>query len=311
MQTQSLGGSSLEVSRLAYGCWRLAGGWEPERVTSEQRDAGKRAVRAAIAAEFTLFDHADIYCGGICEQVFGAVMKESPELREGLVIASKCGIRLPNVDQPYRYDSRREHIIESCRASLQRLQIEQLDLYQIHRPDLLTHPDEVAAAFQKLHAAGDVREFGVSNFRPSQLAALQSACPMPLRVNQIEFSLLQRTPLHDGTLDQCLAEKITPLAWSPLGGGQLGHGAGDLLTSQRSYTPDRVIPLLDIMAGKYGASRSQLALAWLLRHPAQVIPIVGTTDPQRIAGVIDATTIKLSREDWYQLLAAAEPAGLA
>ena len=280
-------------------------------MTAEQIDGGKRAVRSAIEAGFTLFDHADIYCGGICESIFGKVMKQSPELRGGLVIASKCGIRLPQDDQPYRYDSRRGHIIESCRASLQRLQIEQLDLYQIHRPDILTHPDEVAAAFVELSDAGDVREFGVSNFRPSQLAALQTACPMKLRVNQIEFSLLQRTPLHDGTLDQCLAENTTPLAWSPLGGGQLGHGAGDLLPSQRSYTPHRVIPLLDTMAGKYGASRSQLALAWLLRHPAKVIPIVGTTDPQRIADVIDATAIEISREDWYLLLAAAEPAGLA
>ena len=304
MRTVTLGGSPLKVSRLAYGCWRLSGSGVD----------GARAVRAAVEAGFTLFDHADIYGGGVCEEVFGGVMKESPELRERLVIANKCGIRLPHLGgagEPYRYDSRAGHIVTSCEDSLRRLHVEKIDLYQIHRPDFLTHPEEVARAFDQLARAGKVMEFGVSNFRPSQVAALQRACPMRLRVNQVEFSLLQRAPLHDGVLDQCLAENMTPLAWSPLGGGQLADGAGDLLRSQREYQPQRVLPLLDEMAARHGVSRSGIALAWLLKHPAGVVPIVGTTNEARIGDAIQAESIELSREEWYALLTAAEPEPLS
>ena len=303
MRTVTLGDSELRSSRLAYGCWRLSRG-----------DAsGARAVRAAIEAGFKLFDNADIYGGGVCEEIFGEVMKESPELRTRLVIAGKCGIRLPHLGgagEPYRYDSRREYIVESCEASLRRLRVDRIDLYQIHRPDFLADPAEIAAAFEKLARDGKVREFGVSNYRPTQLAALQRVCPMRLRVNQIEFSLLQRAPLHDGTLDQCLSEKMTPLAWSPLGGGQLADGAGDLLRSQREYQPERVIPLLDEIAARHGATRSGIALAWLCRHPSGVIPIVGTTNLARIAEAVRAESIELSREEWYALLTAAEPGPL-
>ena len=300
MQTLTLGDSELRTPRLAYGCWRL----------SRAENSGAKAVRAAIEAGFTLFDHADIYGGGVCEEIFGGVMMESPELRERVLVAGKCGIRLPHLGgagEPYRYDSRRGYIVESCEASLRRLRIERIDLYQIHRPDFLTHPDEIAAAFDQLARDGKVREFGVSNFRPAQVAALQRACGMRLRVNQVEFSLLQRAPLSDGVLDQCITEHMTPLAWSPLGGGQLADGAGDLLRSQREYQPQRVIPLLDQIAARHGASRSGIALAWLLRHPAAVIPLIGTTNPARIAEAVRAESIELSREEWYALLAAAEP----
>ncbi len=196
--------------------------------------------------------------------------------------------------------------MESCEASLRRLRISTFDLFQIHRPDFLTHPEEVAAAFDQLARDGKVREFGVSNFRPAQVQALQRACPMRLRVNQVEFSILQRAPLNDGVLDQCVAENMTPLAWSPLGGGQLADGASDLLRSQREYQPQRVLPLLDEIAARHDVSRSGIALAWLLRHPAGVVPIVGTTNPARIAEAARAESIELSREEWYALLAAAE-----
>ena len=303
MQIVSLGGSPLNVSRLAYGCWRLTG----------DNVDGARAVRAAIEAGFTLFDHADIYGGGVCEAVFGGVMKESPELRDRLVIASKCGIRLPHLGgagEPYRYDSRADYIVGSCEDSLRRLQVEKIDLFQIHRPDFLAHPEEVARAFDQLARAGKVLEFGVSNFQPGQLSALQRACPMRLRVNQVEFSILQRAPLYDSVLDQCIAENITPLAWSPLGGGQLADGAGDLLSSQREYQPHRVLPLLDEIAARHGASRSGIALAWLLKHPVGVVPIVGSTSTARIADAVRALTVELSREEWYALLTAAEPDSL-
>lgn len=304
MHSLPLGGSSLIVSRMAYGCWRIA---------APGVDGGL-AVRTAIDAGFTLFDHADIYGGGVCEEVFGRVMKESPQLRVGIVVASKCGIRLPHLGgagEPYRYDSRADYIVSSCEASLRRMHLDQIDLYQIHRPDFLTPPEELAQAFAALLQAGKVREFGVSNYRPEQVAALQRACPMPLRVNQIEFSLLQRAPLRDGVLDQCLAENMTPLAWSPLGGGQLADHAGELLRSQQSYQPARVLPLLDEMAQRHGTTRSAIALAWLLRHPAGVVPIIGSTNVDRIKATVGAEAIELTREEWYSLLTAAEPEPLS
>lgn len=300
MKIVSLGGSPLKVSWLAYGCWRLAGNGVD----------GSAAIMAAVDAGFTLFDHADIYGGGECEAIFGRVMKASPDLRGRIVIASKCGIRLPHLGgagEPYRYDSRADYIVASCEDSLRRLNVEKIDLYQIHRPDFLVHPEEVAAAFEALAAAGKVGEFGVSNFRPRQLSALQQACPMRLRVNQIELSILQRDPLSNGVLDQCLADHITPLAWSPLGGGQLADGAGDLLQSQKSYQPQRVLPLLDEIAARYNATRSQIALAWLLKHPAGVIPIVGSTNRSRIINAAQSDAIDLSREEWYSILSAADP----
>ncbi len=302
MQTITLGESPLIISRLAYGCWRLP---------PDDHSAGRRAVHAAIDAGFTLFDHADIYGGGAGEETFGEVMAASLHLREKLVIASKAGIRLPADGQPYLYDSSRSYLVESCERSLRRLRVETLDVYQIHRPDFLTPPEEVAAAFEDLARAGKVREFGVSNFSAAQLAALQRACPMRLRVNQIECSLLQRAALRDGTLDQCMTEKVTPLAWSPLGGGQLADHAGSLLPSQRTYTPERVLPLLDAFAGRRGVTRSHIALAWLLRHPAGIVPIIGSADPARIADVARSLDVQMSREEWYELLAAAEPGGLA
>jgi predicted oxidoreductase len=181
---------------------------------------------------------------------------------------------------------------------------------QIHRPDFLASPDEIAAAFQHLAEAGKVREFGVSNYRPSQLKALQNACPFKLCVHQIECSLLQRAALHDGTLDQCLAEKLAPFAWSPLGGGQLADRAGDLLPSQREYQPQRVLPLLDKMAAQNGTTRSVVALAWLLKHPSGIVPIIGTTDPARIKNSLNSLGLELSHEEWYALLSAAEPVPL-
>ncbi|MCU1377000.1 MAG: hypothetical protein JWO68_4286, partial [Actinomycetia bacterium] len=225
MKSISIGSSKLVSSRLAYGCWRIAGTWEPSEVTSDSVKSGIKAVLSAYEAGYTLFDHADIYCHGVAEDVFGKALKQTSGMREKILIATKCGIRFPGEpwsDSPQRYDFSKQHIIDSCEGSLKRLGIETIDLYQLHRPDFLADPDEVAAAFTELRDSGKVREFGVSNFRPSLLSALQKACPMALVVNQIEISLARLAPFEDGTLDQCLENKMTPLAWSPLGGGVLG-----------------------------------------------------------------------------------------
>jgi predicted oxidoreductase len=313
MRTTTLGTSSLKTSRLAYGCWRIAGTWNAAEVSAVGEETGRRAVIAAYEAGFTLFDHADIYCEGVAERIFGRVLKDVGGMRERILIATKCGIRKPGEpkqDAPYRYDFSAEHILRSCEGSLQRLRIDTIDLYQLHRPDYLMHPEEVAAAFGKLKEAGKVREFGVSNFRPSQLTALQRACPMPLIVNQVEISLAQLGSFDDGTLDQCLAEKITPMAWSPLGGGHLGDCAGRVLPWQRAYQSSRVNGVLDAIAQQRGATRAMVALAWLLRHPAGIIPVIGSTKPENVRMAARADDFELSREEWYQLLAAARSEAL-
>ncbi|MDB6175851.1 MAG: Aldo/keto reductase [Chthoniobacteraceae bacterium] len=299
MQTIRLGSGNLVSSRLAYGCWRIA------RSADAAADlaTARRAVLAAIDAGYTLFDHADIYCDGRAETSFGAVLRETPSLRNNLLIATKCGIRFAaGSNTPYRYDLSAEHIIGSCDESLRRLGVETIDIYQLHRPDFLIDAEEVSRAFDELHRAGKVHEFGVSNFSPSQLALLQGAARWPLVVNQVEISLLQLSSLGDGTLDQCQAEKITPLAWSPLGGGLLADGPVDILAPQRAYQPAQIVALLDEMAQARGTSRMVLALAWLLRHPAGIVPIVGSTEPGRIAAAVEATQIELSRDEWYRLL---------
>jgi predicted oxidoreductase len=308
MKTIALGKSPILASRLAYGCWRLAGTWESSQVTPERIERGHAAVAAACEAGFTLFDHADIYCDGVCERIFGEVLAASTGLREHLVIASKCGIRKagdPDPRAPYRYDFSAEHIIRSCEGSLERLGIETLDLYQLHRPDYLCDPAEVARAFSNLKAAGKVREFGVSNFSPSQVTALQRACPMPLVVNQIELSLFHIAPFTDGTLDQCLTEKITPMAWSPFAGGRLATSAGVNMRDADHARKLKVHDILDSLARERRLSRSLLALAFLLRHPSGIVPIVGTTQPDRIREAAQADEVEISREEWYRLYEAA------
>lgn len=308
MKTVSLGKSALTSTRLAYGCWRLAGTWEPSQVTRASEAQGRAAVIAAYEAGYTLFDHADIYCDGVPEQIFGQVLKEIPEMRERVLIATKCGIRKPGKprpDSPYRFDFSGDYIVGSCEQSLQRLGVETIDLYQLHRPDYLMDPHEVAGAFCVLKDAGKVREFGVSNFRPSQILALQTACPLPLLVNQVEISLGKLDAFEDGTLDQCLTEKITPMAWSPLFGGQLADGAKRLLPSQQGKNLMGVLGELDAVAKARGTTRPVVALAWLLKHPSKIVPIVGSTDPARIREAVKADALELTREEWYRLLVAA------
>lgn len=308
MQTLNLGISPLLSSRLAYGCWRVAGTSNPKEVTPELRAAGQRAIATAYEAGYTLFDTADIYCRGESERILGESLREVPDMRERVLIATKCGVRhagIPNPGSPQRYDFSAEHILRSCDESLRRLGIERIDLYQLHRPDYLADPQEIAAAFDQLLRAGKVRYFGVSNCRPTLLTALQCACPMPLIVQQVEVSLLQRFAFTDGTLDQCLIERITPLAWSPLAGGLLADGAKKLLPWQQNYRAEAVLAALDAVAKARGTSRLVIALAWLLKHPSHILPIVGSVNPDRIREAARAPDLELTREEWYRLLLAA------
>jgi predicted oxidoreductase len=300
MQTIALGNSPLCASRLAYGCWRL--GAAPDR-----RAADQQAVITAFEAGYTLFDHADIYGHGEGETIFGEVLREVSGMRGRVLIATKAGVRRADdpPGSPYHYNLSGEHLVRSCEGSLQRLGIETVDLFLLHRADWLMDPADVAAAFSKLKQSGKVRFFGVSNCRPSLVSALQAACPMPLVAHQVEISLGQLAAFADGTLDQCLAAKLTPMAWSPLGGGQFADGARRLLKDQEGYRTEGVLPLLDEYAKAHGATRSAVALAWLLKHPSGIQPVVGSTHPQHIRDAVRATEINLSREEWYRVLTAA------
>lgn len=313
MKTQILGSSGLVSSRLSYGCMRISGTWDPADYTAKMESAGKKAVLAAVDAGYTLFDHADIYGMGLCESLFGKVLKENKGLRKRVFIATKCGIRWagePKADAPHRWDFSYKHILWSCEQSLKRLGIDCIDIYQLHRPDFLANPIEIARAFTKLKKDGKVREFGVSNFLPSLMSAVQKACPMPLIVNQVEIHLARLDCLNDGTLDQCLEKNVTPLSWSPLAGGLLGDGGKPGADDTRRDKLNALLALLDKLAKRHGVSRTVISLAWLLKHPAGIIPIVGTVKPERIRDAVKADKVDLTREEWYSLLIAARGEGL-
>lgn len=292
MRQRVLGASGVQVSQLVYGCMRLVGG-------DGERSRGRRAVHAAIDAGFTIFDHADIYGGGECERLFGEVLAESPGLRERLFLVSKCGIRFagdPGPDAPKRYDFSREHMLASVDGSLTRLGTDRLDLLLLHRPDLLGDPAEIAAAFAALKASGKVRWFGVSNFRPSQVSLLASVVDEPLIANQVEISLARIDALEDGTLDQCAERDIVPQAWSPL--------RGAVLPSADARADERVGRELARQSETYGVANWLVALAWLMKHPAGIAPVIGSTDERRIREAPAALDVDYAREDWYRLLEA-------
>lgn len=276
--------------------------------TPERAAQGRRAVIAAYEAGYSLFDNADIYGGGEAEIILGQALKEVPEMRDKVLIATKCGVCRqgdPKPESPYRYDFSAGHIIWSCEQSLKRMGVERIDLYLLHRPDYLGDPEEVATVFSRLQQSGKVREFGVSNFKPSQVAALQKFCPMPLVVNQVELSLSRLDCFHDGTLDQCLAERITPMAWSPLAAGRLAANDPIDLRDPSHAHRIHVREVLDLIARDRQTTRPVIAMAWVLKHPSRIVPIVGSTDTGRIQELTRAVDLELNRDEWYRLLEAA------
>jgi predicted oxidoreductase len=308
MKVIQLGTSSLTSSRLAYGCWRIVGRLEHPEITPEREADARKAVLTAFDVGFTLFDHADVYADGLAEEVFGRVPHESPGMRDQIILATKCGIRKagqPGPDAPYRYDFSAEHIVRSCEASLKRLKTDRIDLYQLHRPDFLGDAAEVAVAFSKLNQQGKVREFGLSNASPSFFALMQKYCARRLIVNQIEISLLRLEPFSNGTLDHCQTEKITPLAWSPLGGGRLLFPGVIDLNDAGHARRIMLREAIDRVAHARGVSRGVIGISWLLKHPAGIVPIIGSADPKNIRDVVKAIDLELTREEWYSLMEAA------
>jgi predicted oxidoreductase len=308
MQQVQLQGTELRCSRLGYGCWRIISAGKVVEVTPDREEDARKAVLAAYDAGYTLFDHADIYSDGLGEWVFGRLLRDHKGLRDKIVIASKCGIRKagdPTPSAPYRYDFSARHIQQSCEGSLQRLQTDRIDLYQLHRPDYLVQPEEVAEAFVRLREQGKVREFGLSNASPAFFSLLQKFCPFKLAVNQVEISLLRLDYFRNGTMEQCMMERITPVAWSPLSAGRLCFTGPIDLNEAGHARRIQLRDSIDVIARERNVSRGVVALAWLLKHPSGIVPLIGSSDPKNIRDLASALKVELSREEWYSLMESA------
>jgi len=280
-ESRPLGRSGIMVSPIAWGMWRLSGEVAEARALAE----------AAIDAGITLFDTADIYgAGGFgeAESLFGRVLADAPGLRERIVLATKGGI-VPGAP----YDSSAGFLDRAIDASLRRLGVDHVDLWQIHRPDLLAHPQELAATLERFVTSGKTRAIGVSNFTAAQVAALERFLTVPLASTQPEFSPLHTAPLWDGTLDAAMARDHAVLAWSPLGGGRVADGEGGAAA------------LLAAKAQEAGVSVAAATYAWAMAHPARIIPIVGSQRADRIRETVDAYKVGWARGDWYGVLQAA------
>lgn len=279
-------------SPLIQGLWRI-GAWGLSAAELA------RLVEGCLDLGIDTFDLADIYHGYQCEALFGEALRAAPSLRARIRVITKCGIALVKPARPLHrvqhYNTGRAHIVASAEHSLAAMGLDRLDLLLIHRPDPLMDADEIAGAFSDLHRAGKVAAFGVSNFLPHQFDLLQSRLDQPLATNQVEISLLRTEPLFDGTLDQAQRLRVRPQAWSPLGGGRLGREPAESPLGQALAQVGREL----------GATPEQLALAWLLRHPAGIQPVLGSGKLERIRALFRARDIDLDRQHWFQLLEAA------
>lgn len=289
--TRQLGASGIHVSPIAWGMWRLT---ENGRTAAE----AAKLVHAALDAGITFLDTADIYgfdgAGGFgdAEVLLGEVLSAEPALRGRMVLATKGGI-LP----PLPYDQSADYLRKAIDDSLARLKVDSVDLWQIHRPDILAHPQETARVLDDAVASGKIRALGVSNFTQAQIAALNHFLGTKLATTQPEISPLRITCFENGELDQAMMLGLTPMAWSPLGGGRL--------TAPENAREKAVAAALDVVADAQGVSRTVAAYSWLMAHPAGIIPIIGSQNAERIAEGAAAMTVRWTRTDWYAVLVAA------
>ena len=298
------------ISRLVLGCMGFGGSWDNQSTSAEQRQQAFSAIDAALDHSINFFDHADIYTLGKAEQVFGDYLKQAPQQRDKLFIQSKCAIRFADAQGPGRYDFSASYIVQSVEQSLRRLQTDYLDILLLHRPDPLMQPEEVAQAFEQLRQKGKVKHFGVSNMGWAQLQYLQQALAQPLLVNQLQMSLadidwLEETVLtgmaqgaqhhfNYGTLEYCVRHGVQLQSWGSLAQGRYS-------SNQPQQADEATALLVAQLAEHYSCSHEAIVLAWLMRHPAKVQPVIGSTKPARIAACAEALDITLSREHWYQL----------
>ncbi|MEM8847074.1 MAG: aldo/keto reductase [Bacteroidota bacterium] len=283
------------ISPLIIGTMRL-GTWGSQLSTSEY----EKFIEGCLELGLKDFDHADIYGHYTTEEGFGNVLKSRKDLRDKMRITTKCGIKLISENRPNHtvksYDLSAKHILESVDLSLKNLKTDYIDVLLLHRPDYLFNPNEIAEVFEKLKQSGKVLAFGVSNFSPSQFDLLHSITP--LVTNQVEISILHRKAFEDGTLDQCQKHNIVPAAWSPLGGGSL-------FGKTTSPEMEAIKKVLDALGEKHGASHDQILYAWIRKHPAGIIPVLGTSKLERIQTAYKALDITLTHEEWYMLWEAA------
>ena len=300
MKYIDLGGSGLSASAIALGCMRI-----PEMSVSEVSTLINKCLELGV----NFFDHADIYGGGVCEELFGKVFKEEKTLRDKLLLQSKCGIR-----KGY-FDFSKEHILDSAEGILRRLGIECLDVLLLHRPDTLMEPDEVAEVFNILHDSGKVRYFGVSNMKPEQIELVQGAVKQKLIINQLQFSATNTGMVDSGLyvnmevnqsidrdgsiLEYCRRKNITIQTWSSL---MYGFFEGTFLENEKFPKLNEV---LDRISKEKGITKASLAIAWILRHPAKMQAIPGTTKYSRIADMVKGVDIELSKPEWYEIYTAA------
>jgi predicted oxidoreductase len=279
---------AFKLSPIVAGMWRL-------REWKLDTPGLVRWIEQAIELGITSFDHADIYGGYGVEPEFGEALAASPGLRERLQIVTKCGIKLVSTARPAHaiksYDSSRTHVLASVDQSLRALRTDRIELLLMHRPDLLMDPDELAATFGELRAAGKVLHFGVSNHSPSQFALLHRR--LPLVTHQIELSPLRMGALTDGALDQAVDLQLPPMVWSPLAGGQL-------LTAQDEQA-QRVRSVLETLARAWSVSAATMAYAWVRRHPSRPIPITGSRRIEALREAVASLDVRLSAEDWYRV----------
>lgn len=300
MRTIQLGTSSLQVPVVAVGCMRMH---------SLDKKEAERFIRTSLELGANFFDHADIYGGGKCEEIFADAIGMNSEIREQMILQSKCGIRKG------MFDFSKEHILSSVDGILQRLKTDYLDVLLLHRPDTLVEPEEVAEAFDQLHSSGKVRHFGVSNQHPMQIELLKKYVKQPIVANQLQLSITNATMISSGfnvnmenesavnrdgyILDYCRLHDITIQPWSPF---QYGFFEGVFLGNDKFPELNAKI---DEIAEKHGVSNTTIAIAWLLRHPAKMQPVIGTMNIQRLTDCCKASEVHLSREEWYEIFRAA------
>ncbi|MFY4773634.1 aldo/keto reductase [Metabacillus sp. RGM 3146] len=318
MGTMPIEKRKITSSRLILGCMGFGGNWDYSQLTDEDVAKTEKGIDAALSSGISMFDHADIYRMGKAEEAFGRVLKKSPDLRSKMIIQSKCGIRFEDDHAPGRYDFSIEHIESSVDKTLKRLSVDYLDILLLHRPDPLMEPEEVSEVLLQLKQSGKVRYFGVSNMNKSQMELLEDHLGEPLIVNQLEMSLNKldwidhgvhvnqkagaQTQFSDGLLEYCMLNQIQIQAWASLANGMFSGNEKENLTEAERNTKQLVAK----MAAEKETSREAIVLGWLMRHPAKIQPVIGTTNPERIRSCADAIRISklMTREEWYSLYVA-------
>lgn len=300
-----------EASQIVFGCMGLGGEWDDSPLNAEHYTEAEKAIEIALEAGINFFDHADIYTRGKAEQVFGQYLKSQPAKRDQIIIQSKAGIRLE--EEPAYYDFSTEWLRARLERSLQSLNIDYLDVWLLHRPDPLMDPEELAELFTALKQEGKVRFFGLSNMHLHQIQFLQKHLSEPLIVNQVEMSLGRLDWLHEGvtvgdtrgkdvnftsgTIEHCRDKGIQLQAWGSLAQG-IFSGKDVSFASERVQ---KTAALVSQLGEKYECSPEGIVLAWLMRHPAHIQPMIGTTNPKRILACTEANKVNMERRDWYNL----------